>query len=307
MSRFEYLEARTLRQAVTMAQRYGAEARIVAGSTDFLVRWRLGTWNPRWVINIEHIPGLRHITYNPRSGLRLGALVTIRALETHPAIRLRYSALSAAASSFAGVQVRNLATVGGNVCNASPAGDTLPALLAFDASCRVVGPEGERWVPLDHFFTGPGRTVLQAGEVLAGLQLPPTGPGTGSLYIKHSPRGAMDIATLGVAAVVRLQNGGSVCAEVRIALGAVAPTPIRAYAAEDLLRGQPLTQKLVEAAARQAQGAARPIDDLRGSAEYRRAMVEVLTKRTLERAIEAARSGPMPFELQRSLAVQAAF
>jgi carbon-monoxide dehydrogenase medium subunit len=117
----------------------------------------------------------------------------------------------------------------------------------------------------------------------------------------------MDIATLGVASVVRLQNGGTVCGEVRVALGAVASTPIRAYAAEDLLRGQPLTRELVEAAARQAQGAARPIDDLRGSAEYRRAMVGVLTKRTLERAIEAARSGPMPFELQRSLAVQMVF
>lgn len=307
MSRFEYWEAHTLRQAISLLQRHDGQARIVAGSTDFLVRWRQGTWKPQHVINIQRIPGLARVSYSPRTGLRLGALVTVRSLETHPIIRQRYPVLSAAAATFAGVQIRNLATVGGNVCNASPAGDTLPALLAFDAQCRIVGPSGERWVPLDQFFTGPGRTALQQGEILAELRLPPPIPNTGSLYIKHSPRGAMDIATVGVASVVSLQDNGRTCRDVKIALSAVAPTPIRAYTAEERLRGQAITPELVEAAAQEAQNRAIPIDDVRGSATYRKEIVGVLTQRTLERAIDMARGVPMPFELQRDLAVEAVF
>ena len=307
MARFEYLEARTLRQAISLCQRHGDQARLVAGSTDFLVRWRLGSWRPQYVINIQRVASLGRVSYSARNGLRLGALVTVETLQNHPVIRQRYPALAAAAASFAGVQVRNLATVGGNVCNASPSGDTLPSLLAFDAQCRIAGPNGERWAPLDQFFTGPGATILQAGEVLAELRLPPPQASSGSLYIKHSPRAAMDIATVGVASMVSLEDQGRSCSQVRIALGAVAPTPIRAYAAEDILRGRLITPELIEAAAREAQDRATPIDDIRGSASHRKAIVGVLTKRTLERAVEMARQGPMPFPLQRSLAVQAAF
>lgn len=307
MPRFEYLEPRTLRQAIGMLLQHGAQARIVAGSTDFLVRWRLGAWKPQYVVDLQHVSGLDRLSYSPRNGLRLGALVRVRALETHPTVRQRYPALAAAAASFAGVQVRNLATVGGNVCNASPAGDTLPALLAFDAQCRIVGPEGERWVPLDQFFQGPGRTALQPSEVLAELRLPPPLPNSGSLYIKHSPRGAMDIATVGVAAVVSLQDRGRVCRDARIALGAVAPTPIRAYSAEAMLRGQPVTPDLLHYAVQEAQRLARPIDDVRASAAYRKDIVGVLALRTLEQAVEMARGAEVPFEVQRRLAVQAAF
>ena len=225
MARFEYLKARTLRQAVALAERHGDQARIVAGSTDFLIRWRQGVWNPQYVVDISSISGLKRISFSPRNGFRLGGLVTIRTVETYPVIRERYSALSAAASAFAGVQVRNLATVAGNVCNASPAGDMIPALLAFDAQCRIVGPSGEHWVPLDQFFTGPGSTILGQGEILAELRLPTPTRGTGSLYIKHSPRGAMDISTVGVASVISLKNGNRTCREAKIALGAVGPTP----------------------------------------------------------------------------------
>ena len=307
MARFEYLEARTLRQAISLLQRHGDDARIVAGSTDFLVRWRQGVWQPKYVVNIGRIASLGRISYSRRSGLRLGALVRVRDLETHPQIRGNYSALSAAASSFAGVQVRNLATVGGNVCNASPAGDTLPALLAFDAQCKIAGPGGERWVALNEFFTGPGQTVLERGEILTELRLPPPLANTGSLYIKHSPRGAMDIATLGVATVISLEGSGRVCRNVRIGLGAVAPTPIRASSAESLLWGRELTPELIASAAQAARAGAKPIDDVRGSAEHRQAIVEVLTQRTLERALDMARGNQIPFEIQRDLAVQAAF
>ena len=279
----------------------------MAGSTDFLVRWRQGFWQPSCVINIKGISSLGRITYSSQNGLRLGALATVQAIETHPQIRRRYQALATGATSFAGVQVRNLATVGGNVCNASPAGDTLPALLAFDAQCTVAGPEGTRTLPLTEFFRGPGRTALNGNEVLTHLTLPPPLPRTGSLYIKHSPRGAMDIATVGVASVVSLEEDGQTCREVHIALGAVGPIPFRATEAENLLKGKAISPDTIAEAAETARNAATPIDDVRGTASYRRDMVEALTKRTLQYAAQMAAGHPMTFEEQRRLAVQTAF
>ena len=202
--------------------------------------------------HIQRIPGLDEVNYSPATGLSLGTLVTIRTLELHPLIQEHYPALAQAATTFAGVQIRNLATVGGNICNASPAGDTLPALLAYGAECRLVGPEGERLVPLESFFLGPGRTALRPAELLVELHLPPPPPHTGALYIKHSPRSAMDISTVGVASVVTLEGQHGVCQEVRIALGAVAPTVIRARSAEALLRGQRLEAGLIQQAAQAA-------------------------------------------------------
>lgn len=307
MSRFDYLEPHTLRQALTLLQRHGDQARIVAGCTDFLVRWRTGVWNPQYVVNLKHVPGLDRISYGARNGLRLGALVTVQTLEGHPAVREHYPALAAAAASFAGVQIRNLATVGGNVCNASPAGDTLPALLAFDTQCKIVGTEAERWLPLDQFFKGPGRTALQPGEILTELRLPPTSGNSGSLYIKHSPRGAMDISAVGVASVVSLRGRGRVCGDVKIALGAVAATPIRAYSAEDMLREQTVTPELIQAVAQAAQNLATPIDDVRATGAYRKSVVGVLVQRTLEKSVEMAQGGDVPFEAQRRLAIQTAF
>lgn len=307
MKRFEYLEAKTVRQAISMLQRHGENARIVAGSTDFLVRWRAGVWNPDCVVNIQRVAGLSRITYSARSGLRIGALVTVRTLEQHPAVRRHYPGLAAAAASFAGVQVRNLATIGGNLCNASPSGDTIPALLVFGSEVKLVGPDGERVVTLDQFFTGPGKTVLNQDELLTEIRVPVPARNTGSHYIKHSPRGAMDIATVGVASLVSLEGRNGPCVAARIALGAVAPTPVRAYSAEDSLRGQSITQQLMEAAANTARDGVRPINDIRGSAEHRKEIVGVLTRRTLEQAFNAAAKGPMTFEEQRRLTVQAAF
>ncbi len=306
MRRFEYLEPRTVRQAVGMLQRHGEKARVVAGSTDFLVRWRAGFWHPDYVVNLQHIPGLGRVAYGPRSGLRLGALVSVQQLEQHPAIRQHYPALAAAAASFAGVQVRNLATVGGNICNASPSGDTLPAMLAYGAECRLAGPDGNRQVPLAQMFAGPGRTVLGHDEVLTEITLPPQPARSGSLYIKHSPRGAMDIATVGVATAVMLDRSGA-CTDARIALGAVAPTPLRAPEAEEVMRGKQLDAEILREAAERAMALARPIDDVRGTARYRREMVGVLTRRTLEHAAAAAKGVPLSYEDHRRLAIQAAF
>lgn len=306
MNRFEYQEAQTLPEAIALlGQDEGA--RIVAGATDVLVRWRQGGWKPRCVLNIKRIPGLDGVRYSPEAGLSLGALVTIRTLELHPLIRAHYPGLTQAATAFAGVQIRNLATVGGNVCNASPAGDTLPALLAYGAECRLVGPEGERLVPLERFFLGPGQTVLQPAELLVELRLPPPPPHTGALYIKHSPRSTMDIATVGVAAVVSLAAPGDVCREVRIALGAVAPTVRRARAAEALLSGQRPDAERLQQAAQAAVEEASPIDDLRATAHYRRAVIAPLVRRTLHYAVQMAEGTSLPFPTQRGLAVETIF
>ena len=166
MARFDYLEPRSLDEALQMLADGGDNTRLVAGSTDFLVRWRTGVWRPDSVVCMQHVPGLDYITWNPDDGLSIGALASVQDIEQHEDVRSRYPALTAGATAFAGVQVRNLATVAGNVCNASPAGDTLPALLAYNASCRIVGAGGERWLPLDEVFVGPGRTALEAGEIL---------------------------------------------------------------------------------------------------------------------------------------------
>jgi carbon-monoxide dehydrogenase medium subunit len=304
MNRFEYLEARTLPEAIAMLGQDDG-TRIVAGATDFLVRWRQGVWKPRAVLSIQRIPGLDQINYSPTTGLSLGSLVTIRTLELHPLLQQHYPALSQAAATFAGVQIRNLATIGGNVCNASPSGDTLPALIAYEAECRLLGPEGERLVPLESFFLGPGRTALGPAEILIELRLPPLPPHSGALYIKHSPRSAMDISTVGVASLVTLEGGDGVCREARITLGAVAPTVIRARSAEALLRAQRLDVGLIQQAARAAKEDAKPIDDIRGSARHRRAIVEALTGRTLRSAVQIAQGVNFPFRTQRALAVEA--
>jgi aerobic carbon-monoxide dehydrogenase medium subunit len=306
MNRFEYLEAGTVPEAIALLGQH-AGTRIVAGATDVLIRWRQGVWKPSYVLNIKRIPGLDGVSYRPEAGLSLGTLVSVRTLELHPLIREHYPALAQAAAAFAGVQIRHLATVGGNVCNASPAGDTLPALVAYGAECRLIGPEGERLMPLDGFLLGPGRTALQPGELLVELRLPPQLRNAGALYIKHSPRSAMDISAVGVAAVVALEKEDGACRDVRIALGAVAPTVIRASAAEALLRGQRLDDELLQQAARVAAQEARPIDDIRGTAQHRLAIVASLTRRTLQHAVRMAQGGGLPFQAQRGLAVEAMF
>ena len=307
MARFAYLEPRSLDEAFLMLSDYGDRARLVAGSTDFLVRWRAGAWRPETVVCMQHIPGLDAVAWNDDDGLSLGALVTVQEVERNAIVRQRYPAFAAGAAAFAGVQVRNLATVAGNVCNASPAGDTLPALLAYDARCRIVGPGGERWLPLDEVFLGPGRTALAQGEILTELRLPPPLPNTGGLYIKHSPRGAMDISAVGVASVVSLADDGA-CARVRIALGAVAPTPVRARGAEGRLAGQRPNTDSIAAAARLAAQFATPISDVRSGAAYRRDLARVLTERTLRYAVDAAAGGDSAsFADLRRLAVQTAW
>jgi carbon-monoxide dehydrogenase medium subunit len=213
--------------------------------------------------------------------------VTARELEQDSRVRSGYLALAESAALVGSIQVRNLASVGGNLCNAAPSADMTPPLLALYAEAVIVGPRGERRVPLSAFFLGPRRTVLAPDELLIELEIPAPGPRSGGSYLRHTPRRELDIAVVGVASQLTLSNG--VCAKARIALAAVAPVPLRATDAEQALEGQPVTSERIERAAELAVGAARPISDQRGSADFRRHLVGVLTRRTLGRAFDRAR------------------
>lgn len=288
MKPFDYLAPRTLAEAVDALAKYNGQARMVAGGTDLLLKMKAGRLAPKVVVNIKRIPELRGLSFE--SHLTLGALTTLEELRCSPIIREHYPALAEAAATMASVQIRNLATVGGNLCNAAPSADLAPILIALNAIVRIAGPGGERRIPLNDFFTGPGTTVLAPGELMVALKVPrPTGP---ALYLKHSPREHMDIAVVGVG--VSLRWSGTLratatptptCESVRVVLGAVAPTPLRAQRAEAELLGGPLTSERIDRAANLAAEEAKPIDDVRGSAWYRRRMVEVLTRRGLETLI----------------------
>jgi carbon-monoxide dehydrogenase medium subunit len=287
MNRFEYFEPATLAEAVTLLGRYRGKASVLAGGTDLLVEIKEHLRRPDYVINIKQIPGIATLAYDAGRGLRFGALVTSREIELSPVVQEKYPGLAQAVRDLGSIQVRNRATVVGNICRASPSADTLPPLIADGASATIHGPAGERAVPLEAFFTGPGRTVLNPDELVTAVTIPPPPPRTGRVYIKHGRRKAMELATVGVA--ISLTLAGNACSEVRIALGAVAPTPIRARGAETLLHGQVVDARLAAAAAQAAQDESRPIGNVRSSAEYRRQMVRVLTRRAIEQALELAR------------------
>jgi carbon-monoxide dehydrogenase medium subunit len=286
MIRFEYFEPATLAEAVALLGRANGKASVLAGGTDLLVEIREHLRRPASVINIKQIPGMATLDYDAGRGLRFGALVTSRTIELSPIVQEKYPGLAQAVRELGSIQVRNRATVVGNICRASPSADTLPPLIADGASARIHGPGGDRVVRLEDFFTGPGQTVLRPDELVTEITVPPPPPRTGRTYIKHGRRKAMELATVGVAVSLTLDRDR--CREVRIALGAVAPTPIRARRAEAMLQGQTLDARLVADAARAARDEARPIGNVRASAEYRRQMIEVLTRRAVEQAAEMA-------------------
>lgn len=279
MKRFDYFEPATLGEAVALLSRGSGTASLLAGGTDLLVEIKEQIRAPDHVINIKKIPAMDHLTFDPGEGLRIGALVTVRRVETSPIIRDRYPALRQAASEIGSVQIRNRATVAGNICRASPSADTLPPLIADQASVRIFGPDGERVVLLEEFLIGPGRTSLRANELVTEIIVPAPAAGRRAAYIKHGRRKAMELATVGVA--VSLVMEGDVCRDVRIVLGAVAPTPMRATRAEAALRGRRLALDAVMGAADMAMEESRPISNVRGSADYRREMVRVLTGRAI--------------------------
>lgn len=286
MRQFEYFEPKTVSEAVSLLGQHNGQASIFAGGTDLLVEIKERLKTPDYVINIKKIPNLDYLTYSDTNGLRIGALVTVRAVETSAIVSEKYAGLAQAARELGSIQVRNRATVAGNICRASPSADTLPPLIADGATVKVFGPTGERVILLEEFFTGPGQTVLARDEIMVEIAVPCPLPHTGKVYIKHGRRKAMELATVGVAVALTLSNG--VCEEVRIVLGAVAPTPIRARKAEEILRGKKVDETAIPAAAQAAMEECRPISDVRGSAEYRREMVRVQTGRAITEALKIA-------------------
>jgi carbon-monoxide dehydrogenase medium subunit len=280
---FDFYSPQTLDDATQILSDHGSDARVLAGGTDLLIRLKRKQWTPRALVSLRRVPGLRDISINGE--LHLGALVSLNDLIRSPIICEHFPVLAYTASKMAGVQVRSLATVGGNLCNASPAADTAPPLIAMNARAVIVSKDGERVVPLDEFFVGVGKSALQPGEMLREILVPQLGDSARASYLKIEHREAMDIAIVGVGVWVKSRQStvdSRQCEDVRIVLGAVAPTPMRARKAEDILRGNELTGERIREAARVAATECNPIDDVRSSAWYRREMVEVLTRRQLE-------------------------
>ena len=286
MRRFELAVPGSVDECLQILAKRGPDTKVVAGGTDLLPQLKNGVLKPGWVVDLSAVAELRTISDAPDGGLRIGASVTARELELDARVRSRFAALAESAAMVGSVQVRNLATLGGNLCNAAPSADMAPPLLALDAEAVIAGPSGQRRVPMASFFLGVRRTVLAPGELLLEIVVPAQGAQSGGNYLRHTPRRELDIAVVGVASQVTLTGGK--CTAARIALAAVAPVPLRATDAEQALVGQPLTPQQIERAAELASGAARPIDDHRGSIEFRNHLVRVLTRRTLTTALQRA-------------------
>jgi aerobic carbon-monoxide dehydrogenase medium subunit len=282
----EYFEPKSISEAVSLLATHGAEAKVIAGGTDVMVDIKYKE-EPAGLINIKKIPGLGKIDENGAS-LRIGALATIRDLETSAIVREKLPILWQAAHQFASLQVRNTATLGGNICRASPSGETLTPLLVLDAKAIGTSADGQQIEPFTSFFHGPGKTALGSKGLLTEIDIPYPSAGSRGVYLKHAVRGAMDIAMVGVAVLITPDATKTKVEDVRIGLGAVAPVPLRASKTEELLRGKALTGALLKEAAALAARESSPISDQRSSAEYRRWIVEALTRRGLEQTWTAA-------------------
>jgi CO/xanthine dehydrogenase FAD-binding subunit len=278
MKGFDHYDVGTLAEALEVLSRLNGRGRVIAGGTDLMLQMRSGRETPENIVNIKRLPELKGISYDEEQGLRVGALTTLRQLIRSPIIKEQYPSLASAACMMASEQIRSFATVGGNLCNGSPSADLAPPLMVMKAEVVLISQPGERRLPLEDFFIGPGQTALEPGELLQEICLPP--PDCQTVYFKSAPRLYMDIAVVGVAAGLGLAGGS--CQRARIVLGAVAPVPLRVQVAEEILIGRPVTLERIGRAAELAAEACSPIDDVRGSAWYRRRMVEVLTRRALE-------------------------
>lgn len=286
MHDFEYECPRTLADAVALLAK--GESRPLAGGTDLIDHMRTGRFRPALVVDVKKIPELSLLESNDKV-LRIGAAVSCFRLQSCSTIRDQYSAIADAVSIIGSVQVQSRASVGGNLCTSGPAADSAPALLALSAQCVIAGPKGNRTVPLEQFFTGPGKNVLQAGEILVEITCPAPTPKSGSNYRRFIPRNEMDIAVVGVGVSVTLDASGQTITAARIGLGAVGPTPILATEAAKKLIGKPATDENYKAAGEAARAQASPIDDMRGTVEFRRHVTGVLVERSLREAVARAR------------------
>jgi CO/xanthine dehydrogenase FAD-binding subunit len=285
---FDYAAPETVPEALALLATR-PRALVLAGGTDLLVQLRAGRREADLVVDIKRIPELNTLKYDPAEGLTLGAAVPCSDVHEHRDVRQHYPSLAETAGIIGGTLIQNRASFGGNLCNSSPSADTVPLLIALRASCRIASPSGERRVPVEEFCSAPGRNVLGPGEMLIALTIPPPESDSGACYLRFTPRKEMDIAVAGAGVAVALDNGSFRWA--RIALAAVAPVPLLVPDAGSALAGQPVADDGIARAAALAAAAAKPIDDMRASAQYRRHLVGVLTRRALHTAVRRAQGG----------------
>ncbi len=281
-----YFEPETVKECVQLLEEYGPDARLLAGGTDLVVRMRNRQVKPKAVISINSIKELQRIV-KEGDGLSIGAMVRLMDVSRSDMLVGPWQVVKQCAGHVSSMQIRNVGTIGGNTCNASPSADTVPGLMVLDTQVAVAGPKGERTLPLDGFFAGPGKTVLQQGEMLTFFKVPAKPKGNGCAFKKYSIRGDTDISIINVG--VRLQVGGDKkITDARLVLGGVAPTPLRVQSAEKMLLGQALSCELKKAVAEDAANSCSPISDARATKEYRKEMVRVWVKHTLQEAYDKA-------------------
>jgi CO/xanthine dehydrogenase FAD-binding subunit len=277
---FDFYQPATLAEASRLLKENGPGGRFLAGGTDLVIAMKEKGLLPKYIVDLKRVPGLSGIRENNDGTITIGALTTMYAIETSPVITKKYPFLAQSAAEVGSIQIRNRATIGGNMANATPSADVAPSLIALNATAKTASADAERTVALEEFFRGPGQNIMNADEILTEITIPKTGTQLVSEYIKFSPRDMMDLAYIGVAVAYNLGSDKK-CQGVRIVLGAVAPTPIRAKNSEALLEGKVLTEELATKVGDEAAKESKPISDVRSSADYRRAMVGVMTKRAL--------------------------
>lgn len=284
MPNFDYEAPTSLKNALQFLSEQG-EIRPLAGGTDIIDQLKSNRRNADLVVDLKRVPELLTLELDDTQ-LRIGSAVSCTEVHKLTAENGCFSALSEASELIGSIHIQNRASIGGNVCNAAPSADTIPALLVHEAIAHTASAAGERQIPLIDFFAGPGQTVLQKGEILKELVLPTSSPNAASAYLRFIPRNEMDIAVAGVGSLLEIDPVSGVVKKARIALASVAPTPVRAYAAEQYLEGALIDNSSIGKASDLAVDAAVPITDVRGSAEYRKELVKVLTKRTLNICLE---------------------
>lgn len=286
---FEYFKPGKIEDVFLLLNRYKEKAKPIAGGTDLLVQIKKGEVKPECLVDISGLSDLTHIL-SDAEGIRIGALTTLRDLETSQLLKEKAYVLAEAAHMMAGIQVRNVATIGGNICRGVPSADIPPVLIALEAKAKIAAAEQERVIPLEEFFIGAGKTALNNNELLVEIIVPHQPPRTGTAFLKLG-RLSVDIALVNVAVKVSLEFDNDICEDVRIVMGAVAPIPMRARKAEEWLRGKNLETSRIEEVALVASAETKPISDVRSSANYRREMSRVLVKRGLEQALERTKRG----------------
>lgn len=282
LKEFNYLTPQTVAEAASLLGKHKEQAKLIAGGTDLLVMMKDRTITPKYIIDIKPISALDYIKWDEREGLSIGALTKISTIINSDVIKEKCFSLHEAAVAFGTTQVRNMATIGGNICRSSPSADMVPPLMVFDAKVKLVGPEGEREVPLEKFFTGPGENVLR-NEILTEIKVPPQKKPCGTAF-KKLGRSSEDLAKANCA--VKIVVTGGKCEDVSIALGAVAPTPIRAKKVEQALKGKEANKENIEKAAELVKEDIAPITDVRSNVEYRTYISQILIKRLINEAIK---------------------